>query len=106
MFGRSHELRTHFVFYTLREDFIYVCTSLIVQVPSKDFLERIKSTRITDAPQGHRDSWLIQHPANRQGKHTFSVTLPRISLEKIHRFQVLFESRWLEFRISLSKIVA
>src|SRR5215469_6676785 len=105
MFGGSHELRTHWVFYVLREDFIYVCTGLIVQVPSKDVIQRIKFTRMTGAPQGHRDSRLIKHPANRQGKHTLSVTLPRISLEEVHRFQVLLESRGLEFWVRLSKIV-
>jgi hypothetical protein len=53
MFRGSHELRTHWVFYTLRDDFIYVCTSLIVQVPSKDVIQRIKLIRVTGAPQGH-----------------------------------------------------
>src|SRR5215510_5252189 len=47
MFRGSHELGTHWVFYTLRENFIDVCTSLIVQVPSKDVIQRIKFTRMT-----------------------------------------------------------
>lgn len=53
MFRGSHELRTHWVFYTLHEDFIDVCHSLVVQVPSKYVIQRIKFTRMTGAPQGH-----------------------------------------------------
>src|SRR5215472_6258413 len=105
MFRRSHELGTHRIFYTVREDFIDVRTSLIVQVPSRDVIQRIKFTRMTDSPQRHGDSRLIKHPANRQGKHTLSVTLPRISLEEVHRSQVVLESRGLEFWVRFSKIV-
>src|SRR5215469_15643682 len=32
MFRGSHELRTHWLFYALRDDFIYMCTRLVVQV--------------------------------------------------------------------------
>jgi len=106
MFRGSHELRTHWIFYIRREDFVYVCTSVIVEMPSKDVGQGIKFTRMAGAPQSHGDSGLIKHPANRQHKHTFPEAIPRVLLEKVDRFEVVLESRWLEFRVRLSKIVA
>src|ERR1700681_2434258 len=102
---RGHEFRADRIGDRLPQDPVDLRLGGRIEPPARHFVDRLKLTRVTGAPQRGGDT-LVEHPTDRELNHALAEALLSEPIESLHGGKILSKTGREELRVGAAKIVA